>query len=148
MKDLYNNLKVVSVVDPVVAINTVVITPVEVDLAGWNSALIIYATGLSGDVLSGSVYHTLTLEHADDDGTGVAGAYTSVATADMLGVTPASGVIYTVDAAAEDNTVYTCGYVGGKRFLKFTPLEVGTTTVGMPIAVTVVKGHGRDAPNL
>ena len=146
MKDLYNNLEVVSIIDPVTVTNGGAPAAVaDIDLAGFNSALIVYSVGTEAGTLSASLYHTLKLEHADDDGTGSAGAYSAVAAADVLGVTPAEGIIFTIDDPAKDNAVYKCGYVGGKRFLKITAAEEGATS-GCPISVVLIKGHGLDVP--
>ncbi len=146
MKDLYNNLEVVSIIDPVTVTNGGAPDAVEdIDLAGFNSALIVYSVGTEAGTLSGTLYHTLKLEHADDDGTGSAGDYSAVAAADVLGVTPALGIIFTIDDPAKDNAVYKCGYVGGKRFLKITAAEEGAPT-GCPISVVLIKGHGLDVP--
>jgi len=145
MKDLHSNIKPVSCLDPISISATQ--AAVEVDLAGFNSAEIIWLTGLEEGTLSGSLGWTLTVTHADDDGTGVAGSYSNVAAADVLGVTPASGVCVTLDDPAEDNTLYRFGYVGGKRFIKLLVSEVGTTT-GMPQALLVIKGDPLDAPTV
>lgn len=147
MKDLYNNLEVVSIIDPVTVTNGGAPAAVaDIDLAGFNSALIVYSVGTSADTLSASLYHTLKLEHADDDGTGSAGDYSAVAAADVLGVTPSStGIIFTIDDPEKANAVYKCGYVGGKRFLKITAAETGATE-GCPISVVLIKGHGLDVP--
>lgn len=146
MKDLYHNSKAVAVLDPISCTNGDS-HAVEVDLAGFNSAVIGFHVGLTGSTLSGSNYWTCKLEHADDDGTGVAGSYTSVAAADVQGVTPSSGIIFTVDADAEDNALYTCGYVGGKRFIKITIAETGTGPT-IPLSAFVFKGNPLDAPPL
>ena len=146
MKDLYNNLEVVSIIDPVTVTDGSVPAAVGgIDLAGFNSALIVYSVGTEVGELSDSLYHTLKLEHADDDGTGSAGDYSAVAAADVLGVTPAQGIIFTIDDPEKDNAVYKCGYVGGKRFLKITAAEEGATA-GCPISVVLIKGHGLDVP--
>ena len=146
MKDLYNNLEVVSIIDPVTVTNGGAPAAVgDIDLAGFNSALIVYSVGTEVGTLSGTLYHTLKLEHADDDGTGSAGDYSAVAAADVLGVTPSNGIIFTIDDPEKDNAVYKCGYVGGKRFLKITAAEEGAPT-GCPISVVLVKGHGLDVP--
>jgi len=145
MKDLHSNIKPVSVVDPISIAATQ--TAQEVDLAGFNSAEIIWMTGLEGGTLASTLGWSVTLTHADDDGTGVAGSYANVAAADVLGVTPASGVIFLVDDPAEDNKLYRCGYVGGKRFIKLLITEIGTTT-GMPQALLVIKGDPLDAPTV
>lgn len=145
MKDLYNNLALVHAVVPVVGANGSAPAAVEVDLAGFNSAIIAWLVGAEGSTLSGSNYWNLKLEHADDDGTGVAGSYASVAAADIQGATPVSGIIATVDDPAEDNTLYKFGYVGGKRFIKLTIAETGTGP-NLPQALLVIKGHPLDTP--
>jgi hypothetical protein len=146
MKDLYNHIVPTKVVAPIVGTNGAPPAAVaDIDLAGFNSAVLCWEVGLEAGVLAAGLYWTLKLEHADDDGTGAAGAYANVAAADVLGVTPASGILWTVDAPAEDETVYYCGYVGGKRFLKVTIAETGATA-GMPQSVLLIKGHGQDVP--
>jgi len=148
MKDLYNHLKVVQLVDPVVGTNSGAPSAVsDIDLAGFNSAVLLWTVGTEGSTLSGSNYWTLKLEHADDDGTGVAGSYSNVAAADVQGVTPSSGIVATVDDPAEDDTVYKIGYIGGKRFLKATIAETGTGP-DLPQALLLIKGHPLDTPPL
>jgi hypothetical protein len=144
MKDLYSNVKAVAVLDPISCTNGDS-HAVVVDLAGFNSALIGWHVGLTGSTLGSSNYWTMKLEHADDDGTGVAGAYANVAAADVLGITPASGIIFTVNADTLDNALYACGYVGGKRFIRITIAETGTGPT-IPLSAFVIKGHPQDAP--
>jgi len=146
MKDLYHNTKAVSVLCPISCTNGDS-HAVEVDLAGFDSALIGFHVGLTGSPLSGSNYWTCKLEHADDDGTGSAGDYSEVDSDDVLGVTPSSGIVFTVDDDSEDNTLYICGYVGGKRFIKITISETGTGPT-IPLSAFVIKGHPLDRPPL
>jgi len=147
MKDLFSKLesKTANAILPITGANGSAPSALEVDLAGFNSALILILVGLTGSTLSGSNYWTWKLEHADDDGTGVAGSYANVATADVQGVTPSSGIIVTVDDDAEDSAIYKIGYVGGKRFIKITPAETGTGP-DLPQAVVVLKGNPENAP--
>ncbi len=98
MKDLYNNLAFTKVLDPVSLTDGDSMETV-VDLADFNSAVVIWHCGISG-AAGESNYWTCTLQHADDDGTGSAGDYANVAAADVLGVTPASGVVFTMDDEA------------------------------------------------
>ncbi len=140
MKDLHNNIDIVSVLDPVVVDKTATYT--DIDLAGFNSAeLFIWLGTDAGSGLSDSNKLTFTL-YDSNDGTN----YAVVETADMLGVTVSSGVILTVDSTDEDNTLYHFGYVGGKRYLQLVVTETGT--VSCPMAIGVVKGHPLDAPPL
>ena len=140
MKDLHNNIDIVSVLDPVVVDKTATYT--DIDLAGFNSAeLFIWLGTDAGSGLSDSNKLTFTLYDSNDGET-----YAVVETADMLGVTVSSGVILTVDDTDEDNTLYHYGYVGGKRYLQLVVTETGT--VSCPMAIGVVKGHPLDAPPL
>ena len=140
MKDLHNNIDIVSVLDPVVVDKTATYT--DIDLAGFNSAeLFIWLGTDAGSGLSDSNKLTFTL-YDSNDGTN----YAVVETADMLGVTVSSGVILTVDDTDKDNTLYHYGYVGGKRYLQLVVTETGT--VSCPMAIGVVKGHPLDAPPL
>ena len=143
MKDLHSNIS------PVAVLHAVVVTATgdssDIDLAGFNSAEILVDVGVdAGTGLSSSHKLVFTLQHADDDGTGSAGSYANVAAADVLGVTPDSGVVLTVDSTDEDNTLYRIGYVGGKRFVKLTWTETGVVSV--PMSVVVVKGHPQSGP--
>ena len=140
MKDLHNNIDIVSVLDPVVVDDTATYT--DIDLAGFNSAELFIWLGLdAGSGLSESHCLTFTLYDSNDGTT-----YAVVETADMLGVTVTDGVILTVDSTDEDNTLYHYGYVGGKRYLQLVVTETGT--VSCPMAIGVVKGHPLDAPPL
>ncbi len=143
MKDLYNNISAVSVLHSVVVSATA--NHADIDLAGYNSAVLLIDLGTdAGTGLGESHNLAFKLEHADDDGTGAAGSYAAVATADIQGYTPTAGVFLTVDSTDEDNTLYKVGYVGGKRFLKLTYTEAGTVSV--PMTIIILKGHPIDAP--
>jgi len=144
MKDLHNNIKVVQAVAPVNVLDATVPAAVEVDLKGFNSAEIEVSCGAKGAGDTGTI--TLQLTHADDDGTGVAGSYSNVAAADVLGVTPSSGIILTLASGAVGAAVYQFGYVGGKRFIKLTLAENDANSTGTIMAINVIKGHGLDAP--
>jgi hypothetical protein len=147
MKDLYNNITLLSGHDPIVGGNAAAPAAVTFDLVGYDSAVFVYWVGLEGSTLDGSNYWTVKMEHADDDGTGTstAGSYANVAAADVQGVTPASGIVVTVDAPAEDNAIYKIGYIGGKRFVKVTIAETGTGP-NLPQALMVIKGNPDKGP--
>ena len=144
MKDLHSHIKPVQSIVPVTILDATVPTAVETDLADFNSAEIEISCGAKGAGDTGTI--TFTLTHADDDGTGSAGDYANVAAADVLGVTPSSGVILTLAAGAVAAAVYNFGYVGGKRFLKLTAAETGSNATGTIVSATIIKGHGGDRP--
>lgn len=111
-------------------ISSAAINTGDVDLFGYNGALISTLIGTvaelnSGSPTAGSI--TVKVEHADDDGTGSAGSYSNVAAADISGATPSSGVVFTYD----ENNVgpnFQCSYVGDKRFIRvtLTPADLDT----------------------
>ncbi|MFH0894763.1 MAG: hypothetical protein V2A54_10030 [Bacteroidota bacterium] len=144
MKDLYNHLVPVQAVVPVKVLDATVPTTVEIDLAKFNAALIVISCGAKAAGDTGTIDVTLT--HADDDGTGAAGAYAAAAAADVLGVTPTAGVILNLAAGAVAAAVYRIGYVGGKRFIKAAVTETGSNATGTMMSITVIKGHGSDVP--
>ena len=146
MKDLYNHLTLVQAVAPVVVKTGTVPDPAAVDLAGYNSAVIEMSCGAKPSGEDGAI--TLKLEHADDSTTpGTAGTFSSVAAADVQGATPDAGIIKTLATATEAlAAVYKFGYVGGKRHIRLTIAAAAGNTNGTIIGVTVIKGHGLDAP--
>lgn len=129
MRDLYHNVLVTQHLNPVTSTTTK--TSTVIDLRGYNSAEVIFAIGLSGDTLSGSVFWTLKLQHSDDDS-----IYTDVAVAD-LNNTSATVVI---DSSTEDETAYAFGYIGNKRYLKGVATPTGTHTNGTPIGIVALRG--------
>lgn len=140
MKDLHNNISVVSVLDPIAVSATATYT--DIDLKDFNSAELLIWLGLdAGSGLSGSHKFVFTLSDSADGVT-----YAAVEAKDMLGVTPASGVILTVDAVGEDNTLNQFGYVGGKHYLQLVATVTGT--VSCPMSIGVIKGNPLDSPIL
>lgn len=139
MKDLHNNIEVVSLLDPITVTTTQTIT--DIDLAGWESAELVFSIGLdAGSGLSDSHQIAFVLSDSPDGTT-----YTAVADADMLGVSDiTAGNILEIDDTDEDNTVYHFGYVGGQRYLQIVGTVTGT--ISMPMAITLIKGHGQDKP--
>lgn len=140
MKDLHSSLLAV------VAIGNVVLaadnTPAAIDLQGYESAEILLAIGIGGITFSGTNKIEFVLTHSDDDTT-----YTPVTTADMLGVTIASGgIIKSLIAAHAAAAVYRYGYKGNKRYLKLLADFSGTHGSGTPIAAIVIKGDGFSNP--
>jgi len=137
MKDLYNNIEAISILDPITVSATA--TYDDIDLQGFNSAVLLIHMGLDA-ALDGSNYYTFTLYDSADGTT-----YAVVETADVLGAgTITSGVILTVDSTTEDNTLYKRGYVGGKRYLRLVVTETGT--LSGPMTITLIKGDPEIAP--
>lgn len=142
MKDIYNALKVVG------RMSAQAITTAggakdtgNVDLQGYESAIVSINVGTNGDTLDASNYVKVTLQHGD-----TTASYANVSSADVLGVMPSSGVIVTDNAAADDDATYTVGYIGGKRYVKATVTPVGTLSNGTPVGVDVLGSNARHQP--
>lgn len=129
MRDLYHNLLVSQHLNPVNS--SVTRTSTTIDRQGFDAVEVLFAIGLSGDTLSGSVFWTLKLQHSDDDS-----SYSDVPLAD-LNNTAATAVI---NSAALDETVYAFGYQGNKRYLKAVATPTGTHTNGTPIGMLALRG--------
>lgn len=147
MQDMYNIFNVQQVIDP--ANTTTDVDSDAVDLQGYEGVLLAVAVGESGDSLSGTVKIELEVEHADDDGTGSPGAWTDVADDDLLNFVAGTndGCFAVIDAAAEDDAVYTTSYIGTKRYVRVVANLVGSHSNGTPIGAIAVKGFGRHQPS-
>lgn len=140
MKDMHSRVSVATLI--AAATLAADNTPAAVDLLGYQSAEILLAIGVGGITFSGTNKVEFKLTHSDDDST-----YTDVATADMLGVTVASGgIIKSLIAAHAAGASYRFGYKGGKRYLKLLADFSGTHGTGTPIAAMVLLGEPDVAP--
>ena len=136
MRDLATKIVPINVFGPVVlaADNT----PAAIDLAGFNSAVILLSIGIGGITFDATNKVEFKVTHSDDNST-----YTDVADADMQGVTGiTSGIIKSLVAAHAAAATYEYGYVGNKRYLKILADFSGTHGTGTPLAVKVIKGNG------
>ena len=149
MRDMDSNTVVVEGVNPIVM--TVAVGAKDtgnIDLQGFEGALLVVHVGAkhASDTLSATNKITILFQDAEDDGTGSPGSYASVDTVDVVGVTPASGVVLTIDDAAKCGMVHQLGYVGNARFIKATATPAGTIANGVPIALEIVKGYANYVP--
>lgn len=145
MKDLHSNIVIEQAIAPK-TYSTGITGTADIDLAGYDSCELEITFGDHADTLSAAVDFDIELHDSPDDGTGVHGSWTDVGAADVLGCTPASGVILHVEDDVDTNQVYRIGYVGGERFLKVDVTANGTHTLGTIIGVNVIKGNPLDAP--
>lgn len=135
MRDLYHNVLVTQHLNPVTSSTTK--TSTAIDLKGFNGAEVVFAIGLSGDTLSGSVLWTLKLQHSDDDS-----SYSDVTTADLNN----SSATVVIDSSSEDETAYSFGYIGNKRYLKAVATPTGTHSNGTPIGIIALRGNAAYMP--
>lgn len=127
MKDLKNKIDVKLALIPVAHTATKADSTI-IDLQGANSATLIINTG----AIAGVGDYTVSLRHGDAaDLTGDAAA----ASTDLLGTLPAS---------LADSTVYTVGYIGGKRYLRVVITKNSGTSI--VAGAVIVKGNLNIAP--
>lgn len=145
MKDIYNNVAVVQALTPA-TVQAAAVNSGNIDMQGYNSLTVVVAVGAIVTALTATEKLALTIEHADDDGTGAPAAYAACADADVLGFTGlVDGLFKTLNADTMDSKTYPIGYVGGKRFVKVTVTPTSITTGG-PVGITALKGHPSFAP--
>lgn len=131
--DLKNNIGVVStlaaasVSDPSVPVNGA-----GVDLAGYDSALVVINAGTIGG--SGSPSITFQVQESDNNTD-----FTAVADADLDGTEP-------VVAAANDAQLHLIGYKGIKRYIRVSITAKAGTTPALPCSAEVLRGRGRKKP--
>lgn len=136
MRDLTNNISMLQPLNPVGSTTTK--TSSAVDLQGFDSGAVIVLMGLSGDTLSGSVFWTLKLQESDSDSTG----FTDVVLANLTN----GAATYVVNSSALDETCYSFGYIGSKRYIRAVATSTGTHTNGTPIGMLAIRGRPNYRP--
>lgn len=114
-----------------------------VDTRGFDSTTILFLVGESGDTLSGSVKIELEVEDSPDDS-----VWTDVADTDLTIFVSGTntGTVAVIDAAAEDDSIHSTGYLGDKRYVRPVVNVTGTHTNGTPIGAAVINGHPHISP--
>lgn len=136
MRDIYRNILVTQHLNPVNS--TATKTSTTIDLQGYDSVNVLFAIGLAGDTLSGSIYWTLKLTHSDADSSG----FEDVTLADLNNT--AATVV--VDSMSKDETVYGFGYKGAKRYLRAVATPTGSHSTGTPIGMLALRGNAAYKP--
>jgi hypothetical protein len=146
MRDLANNLKALAAL--VAAVVTADTNGADVDLQGFDSAMIALNVGAEGDTLSGSVKFDFILQEAPDDGAGSPGTYVAVTDTKKVtyGTVDSSGIFATIDDNAEAPAVHRIGYIGTERFIRVVVDATGTHTNGTPMSAMAVLGNAELKP--
>lgn len=134
-RELDSNIKRTQVLDPATLTSTT--NTASVDNQGYESLVIDALVGESGDTLSGSVYFTGKLQESDDNS-----AWTDVSNDDVH----QTANLFTVDAAAEDDALYSLSYKGDKRYVRLALTFTGTHSNGIPIGAVALQGHADILP--
>ena len=147
MRDLHNNVVPVQALPAqTISQGTGALNTGAVDLKGFAAAQVVVHYGNIAEMGAspvGSAQIAITLEHADDNGSGAPGTFSNVTAADVTGVAGVTaGVVATVTS---DLAATSVGYVGDKRYIRATLTPTGLTAGG-PAGVVVNKGHPRHAP--
>ncbi|WP_435610889.1 hypothetical protein [Streptomyces sp. C10-9-1] len=129
-KDIKNSVSVVTSLAP--AVHAATLNGADVDLANYDAACFVFDIGVvtANDLV-------LTLEHADDDGTGQPDSYGAIPAADLDGTIPTA-------TTATDEAVTLVGYHGIKRWVRAVVTDGGTGSGSL--AVSVLRGRGRVHP--
>jgi len=140
MRDLHNQVAVRHSLVPATVNSDA--NGTTIDRRGFESVEHAVILGQSGDSLSGSRRIDLKLQHSDD-----AAAWDAVTTEDVLGADIGTdGVFATVDNAAEDETIYRLGYIGGRRYSRVVADFSGSHSNGTPIAAVALLSHAHSKP--
>jgi len=149
MYDQANNLKVITAIAPKASLGAAAYTGVTIDRAGFESLTFAISVGVSGDTLAVGLKVDFDMEESDNGSN-----WNDVDAADVIAPnqsalvdgTPTSGVVLTIDDAAEDDATYVVGYRGGKRYARINSAKTGTHTVGMPGSAVAILGNPARAP--
>lgn len=133
LKDVKNKLSLVSSLLP--AVRTSDTNGAGVDTQKSIGVGIVAHIGLSGDTLSGSTKIEMEVQHSDDNSSFVACANADIDAA-VTGTN--TGTFAVIDAAADDEQIYECNYLGSKRYVRVVANFTGTHTNGCPLSAHVV----------
>lgn len=138
MRDLHNNINVVTCIAPV-AVGTTGTgqTGSVIDCKGYDSVEFVLHYGA---ITATAATFTPTILHGD-----ATGSMASAAAADLLGTEAAAGLAAAarVDGSTE-NVAKRIGYIGGKRYVQAK--IVSTATAGTPVSAAAVLGNAHRAP--
>lgn len=134
MRDLYNNIKAIPAIAPVVVSNNTAAVGAIIDRKGFDSVTYVVATGVLAD--DDATFAT-TIVHGDAADLSDAVA---VPAGDLLGTTAGASFNF-----ADDGVTRKLGYIGPKRYTRLTITPTGNSAAA-PLAVVAVLGHAYDAP--
>jgi len=140
-RDSYNDLKLVSALAPQTINTNTTTDSAAIDLAGYESVLIMFASGTIGGATADNVLTPYITECATSDG-----SFTAVADADLIGASTTGQEAAAAFNGTMDNTVTKIGYKGTKRYIKVSIVSTSTTTAGGLISANAILGAGHLLP--
>jgi hypothetical protein len=145
MHDIVNNIGVAQLLMPQ-TIHSSELDTGAIDTQGADIQSIVVLVGNITDTLSGTVRVDLSIEHADDNGSGSPEAFAACTDSDVLNFTGlTSGIFASVNASGLAEKRYVIDYIGGLRFVKVIATPVGLTNGG-PIAMLGLQGNLHELP--
>ena len=141
MKDMLNLIHLVPAIQPAVNTNlgTTALTGASIDRRGYEALTFAIITGALTDA---DAVYAVTMEEADDNGSGSPGAWTAVAAADIIGTLALAGFNF-----ANDGVCRKVGYIGNKQWVRIIITPTTTADSGnSPIAVIAILGKPTQVP--
>ena len=134
MRDMKNNIKVLCILDPVVATDATALVSDIVDTQGYGSLTLGYATGTAADA---DFAGTVLVEDGDNS---ALSDHAAVADAQLIGTE--ADIALTEDSDSVCNTI---GYIGHKRYVRVT-ITPTDNTGNLPITMFAILGDPALAP--
>lgn len=148
-RSMNDDIKIVQSVSPdLYTTNNTTVKGATCDLQGYDSCTAFFSINDWGDTTTGG--WEIGIQHSDDT---VDGNFTAVAAADLThtvaGGSSVTGALSTgnfanITLGAEDDAVYTTGYVGSKRYVRIYMTATGNQSTGSDLEAGFILGH----PNL
>jgi len=136
MKDIHNNIQVLSVIDPYDHGTGDTAKAGEIiDMQGANALEFIIQTGSLADADA-----TFTVLVEESDASDLSGG-NAVADADLLGTEAGASFIF-----SDDNKIAKIGYIGNKRYVRLTITPANNTGACL-LSACAVRGYLGYAPN-
>lgn len=134
MKDLHNNIKVVTAITPLVITNNTASVSAIIDTQGYESLEFVIALGTMNDS------DTTCAVLVEDGNDANLSDYAAVADEFLLGTETEAGFQYD-----DDGETRKIGYVGPKRYVRLT-VTPSNNTGNIPLAALALLGHPNVAP--
>lgn len=113
------------------------------DLNGYKGCLIIGSVGATHATVAHDIYLELEVEESTDNS-----SFTDVADADLIGFVAGTndGTFAVVDSTVDDAAIFTCSYIGAKRYVRVVASFTGTQDGWWPVSATIVRTDPKYSP--